>query len=619
MADRGHELTDEYLKRLEQRMADEYSRAYEEMARKVLKYWEQFSEGEEKQRKLLEAGKITQAEYNAWRFRHIMVGQRWEAMLDVLTVDAHNTNVLARQMVAKAMPDVFMLNANYTTYQLEHDGRIDTGFTLYDHDAAMFLMEDRDLMPPPSEQLASRIAANKDMQWNKRHIQSAVLQGILQGENPYDIAKRLIGVAGMAGVGAMNYRAAVRYARTMVTSAQNAGRYEAFNRAERLGVELTIEWVATLDGRTRHEHRLMHGMRTKVNEPFVVNGIRILYPAQQGPGSSDIPQRLIWNCRCTLNGWVKGFEGDTVKSSPKMGGMSFEEWQHAKEPKKQTEQPKEVTIGDVLKKSLGGDFDEFKALLAKAPNVIRETYNKLSDKLQSVTKKSGGGWCAGRTITWDYRKKGNKWETLAHEYGHFVDNMIPKDKFSSSEISFINDYLKSHKQGYWSPPVLAKTVSSSDEFLTAMRQDRSALAAYVTDADYRVRVRNDLLGDNRNLTTGIQDAFDGFWLTRSSDDLNFYLPWGHGGAYYNREYNRRFVDYGYEKPLKEAFKELGFDASNQKKVKAILRDYETASELWANVQAAKTVGGTTLTLMEKYFPSTCKAFDELVKAGVIDG
>ena len=77
------------------------------------------------------------------------------------------------------------------------------------------------------------------------------------------------------------------------------------------------------------------------------------------------------------------------------------------------------------------------------------------------------------------------------------------------------------------------------------------------------------------------------------------------------------MDYGYEKPLKEAFKQLGFDASNQKKVKAIVRDYETASELWANVQAAKTVGGETLTLMEKYFPEACNAFDELVKKGLL--
>jgi len=177
------------------------------------------------------------------------------------------------------------------------------------------------MMPGPSTRKAKQIAANKDMQWNRNKIQSAVLQGVLQGESPYDVAKRL------QNVGQMNYNAAVRYARTMTTNAQNAGRYEAFHRAKKLGVDLTIEWQATLDGRTRHEHRMMHGQRREVDEPFVVDGVEILFPAQTRYGSSDIPQQLIWNCRCTLLSWVKGFEGDTVKESPKMGDMTFEEWQ----------------------------------------------------------------------------------------------------------------------------------------------------------------------------------------------------------------------------------------------------------------------------------------------------
>lgn len=122
----------------------------------------------------------------------------------------------------------------------------------------------------------------------------------------------------------------MRYARTMTTGAQNAGRYEAYRRADRLGVDLVIEWQATLDGRTRHEHRMMHGQRRKVDEPFrTPDGYTIYYPADSS-GSSDVPQREIWNCRCTLLSWVKGFEGETVKASPKMGGMSFEEWQEEK-------------------------------------------------------------------------------------------------------------------------------------------------------------------------------------------------------------------------------------------------------------------------------------------------
>ncbi len=615
MADIGHQMTDKMLEDLEKKIAREYAQATKEMRKKLRDYLEIDEAKRLEQKALLDAGKISRKEYRGWCYRHKMMGQQWRDMKNVLAEDLQNARAIATKIARDQMADVYALNANYATYQIEHDFRIDTGFTLYNHDTAELLMreENLQLMPPPSEKLAKQIARDKARQWDYTKIQSAVLQGVLQGESPFDVAKRLQGVA------QMDYNSAVRYARTMTTSAQNAGRYEAYRRAEKLGVNLTIEWQATLDGRTRHDHRLMHGQRRNVDEPFKLpSGQEIRFPADSSGGSYEL-QGEIWNCRCTLLSWVKGFEGETVKKSPKMGEMSFEEWQHAKEPKQkqEPEKPKiEVVLGDILKKSLGSDLDEYKSLLDNSPDVIKETYNKLSGELASVTKESGSGWCSGRNITWGYRKNGNKYETLAHEYGHFVDNMIPKDKFSSSEIDFINDYLKSNKKGFFMPPKLNKTVSSSDEFLAAMRKDRNALSSYLSDEATRKRIRSELLGGNTYYTTGIQDAFDGFWLTRSSSSPSLSLPWGHGGAYYNREYNRRFVDYGYEKQLKEAFKALGFDASNQAKVKAIVRDYETASELWANVQAAKTVGGETLTLMEKYFPSACDAFDELVKAGL---
>ena len=327
MADRGHVLTDQMLSDLEDRIADEYAIANRDMQKKLREYMEQFEDGRKKQKALLDAGKITKKDYDDWVFRHTMMGKRWEAMRDVLASDLEHANEIALQIARGEMPDVYALNANYGVYQIEHDAAIDMGFTLYNHDAAELLMKEQDLqlMPGPSTRKAAQIAADKSMQWNRRKIQSAVLQGILQGESPYEVAKRLQSVA------TMNYNASVRYARTMTTNAQNAGRYESYRRATKLGVDLVIEWQATLDGRTRHEHRMLHGQRRKVDEPFEVDGFSIMWPAQShGPGSSDIPQSTIWNCRCTLLAWVKGFEGNTVKRSPKMGDMSFEEWRREK-------------------------------------------------------------------------------------------------------------------------------------------------------------------------------------------------------------------------------------------------------------------------------------------------
>ena len=329
MADRGHELTETILTEIEGRCKEEYEIAAREMRKKYRDYMKQFEAGRKEQYELWKAGKITKKDYTDWVYRHTMMGKRWEQMANVLAADMHNANDIAHAIAAGQMPDIFALNANYATFQIEHDGRIDTGFTLYSHDTAAYLMQDQQLMPGPSTKKAAQIAANKDMQWNYRKIQSAVMQGVLQGESPYEAANRLTSVA------QMNYNAAVRYARTMGTNAQNAGRYEGYHRAKDLGVDLKIEWSATLDSRTRHEHRLLDGQRREVDEPFEVDGFKIMWPGQSsGPGSSDIPQELIWNCRCTLLAWVKGFEGETVKSSPKMGNMSYDEWKHAKEPKK---------------------------------------------------------------------------------------------------------------------------------------------------------------------------------------------------------------------------------------------------------------------------------------------
>ena len=321
MADLGHELTDKELKKLEKRIAKEYKTALTEMEAKLQKYQQETEVKRQYWESLWKSGEITKQEYQNWCYNHMMVGKRWEAMRDTLAADMVHTNEIALGIIKDDMPDVFALNGNYEMYHIEHSGKIETSFTLYNHDTAKYLLGDqRQLMPKPSKRKAAEIAANKALQWNKQKIQSAVLQGVLQGEHPNQVAQRLQTVA------QMNYNDAVRYARTMTTSAQNAGRYEAIHEATKLGVDLTIEWQAVLDHRTRHDHRLMHGQRTEVDEPFQTpDGYTIYYPADC-TGRSTAPQSEIWNCRCTLLAWVKGYEPETVKYSPKMGDMTYEEW-----------------------------------------------------------------------------------------------------------------------------------------------------------------------------------------------------------------------------------------------------------------------------------------------------
>ena len=68
-----------------------------------------------------------------------------------------------------------------------------------------------------------------------------------------------------------------------------------------------------------------------------------------------------------------------------------------------------------------------------------------------------------------------------------------------------------------------------------------------------------------------------------------------------------------EKDMKAALKELGFDASSQAKVKMITRQYEAASEAWANVGSAVTTQSKELEMWEKFMPNTVKAYKSIVE------
>lgn len=103
----------------------------------------------------------------------------------------------------------------------------------------------------------------------------------------------------------MSIDSAIRAARTAVTAAENGGRQASYERAAEMGVELTREWLATHDARTRHAHGMADGQRVKVDEPFIVGGEELMFPGDTSRGASGWN---IYNCRCGLISAVKGHE-----------------------------------------------------------------------------------------------------------------------------------------------------------------------------------------------------------------------------------------------------------------------------------------------------------------------
>lgn len=296
MADRAHEITEKIIKDTEKRLRREYEQAAKELEEKLNDYFRRFKIKDEKWQQWVKQGKKTEKEYKQWRTGQMAVGKRWRQMKDTIAEDMRNTNDIARKICRDQQVDIYAINHAFGTYQIEHSGGINTSYTLYNHEAVEnILKNDPELLPPPGKKTSKAIAENKAKRWARQTVQSTITQGIMQGDSIPKLARRLA-----TNVADKDYKAAIRNARTMATSAQNAGRYEAYRRARDMGIDLTIEWAATLDDRTRHSHRQMHGQRREVDEPFiVVDGGRtfyIMWPADCNSSQSNAPQQQIWNC-----------------------------------------------------------------------------------------------------------------------------------------------------------------------------------------------------------------------------------------------------------------------------------------------------------------------------------
>ena len=119
MPDLGHKETDEALGKLERRIKKVYVQAYEETEAKLQDYLSRFATKDKIKQEQLRAGKTTQDEYNYWRKGQVMIGKRWQEMVDSLAADYTNANRLAMAMVGDLLPGVYALNHDYGTFQVE--------------------------------------------------------------------------------------------------------------------------------------------------------------------------------------------------------------------------------------------------------------------------------------------------------------------------------------------------------------------------------------------------------------------------------------------------------------------------------------------------------------------
>ena len=317
---KAHKLTDDVITALERRISAVYKQANEDATAKLNAYMEQFKRLDEQKLKQVADGVLSQADYEKWRVGKIAIGENWKAIQNNLAQDYVNVDKIAANIINGDMANVYALNHNYAAYALESKTNMNLQFTLYDKSTVEGLLkENKNLLPQ------RKIDVPKDLRWNKQKIQSAVTQGILQGEPIDKIASRLQQVTDM------NKSAAIRNARTATTGAENAGRQDTYDEAVSKGIKLKKEWLATLDSRTRDAHQQLDGQQVEEDKPFKSEFGDIMYP---GDPSADPAN--VYNCRCTMIAVVDSvkevepvYRRDNI-SGKVISGMTYKEWEHAK-------------------------------------------------------------------------------------------------------------------------------------------------------------------------------------------------------------------------------------------------------------------------------------------------
>ena len=299
MADIAHTKTDQKLEEMEKRLSAIYSRANKEIGKRWKEYLaesqaeiDELQKAYELAKKGGDAKEIRKAGIALSRAKkdRTLMDNRFKALTETTAAQLANVNKTAIAYVNGELPEVYSIN--YNALEPSVDGVGGYTFALVDADTVKNLATtDKSLLP------FKELDEKKDIKWNVKKMNAEVLQGILQGEPMDKIAGRL------SKVTEMNATAAIRNARTMVTGAENKGRQDSYKRAEKDGIIMKREWLATNDSRTRHWHAELDGVEVDIDEPWENEFGKIMFP---GDPSAD-PANT-YNCRCSMAAKVIGFK-----------------------------------------------------------------------------------------------------------------------------------------------------------------------------------------------------------------------------------------------------------------------------------------------------------------------
>ena len=479
MADKAHMKTDRKLAEMEAHLSAIYSQAQKEVEKKALAYLDQFKRLDEQKQKQVADGKMTEDQYLQWRRNKIMYGKHWENLQKQLATEYANVNRTALAYVNGQLPEIYSVNFNESEKLIDSQAvKLGGGysFELVDADTVKRLAtKDETLLP------YKHLNGEKDVRWNTQKVNSSILQGILQGDSIPNIAKRLQTVTDM------NRASAIRNARTAITGAECRGRQDSYERAEENGIHIKREWIAAIDGRTRHTHRLLDGKLADVDKPFESELGDIMFP---GDPSADPAN--VYNCRCTIAAKVIGFKKVQVEKTMEGEGTALNGDKYAMNPK----DINGVTRGEAMsfedadgkagnpkyRKGTGTAQNCQNCVVAnearrRGYNVSAKSYTK-NTTAEVLAKNPRVAWVDPKTgdvpdfVPWDYKRIYDK-----NSYRAFLDENVKDGERYTLQFNWVN--------------------ASGGHIISAERDSRGALRLYdpqtgkIYDKDWSL---DDLIG-----------------------------------------------------------------------------------------------------------------------------
>lgn len=285
-----HKYVDVEIEEVEKRLSSIYQRASNEVEKKAEAYFKKYEKANVEKLKLVKEGKLTQAEYNAWRQGQVMTGKKWSDFKASIADSLGRTNQQAVDIVNGKLPEIYA--ASYNDVGAGAEALVKGySFNLVDRDTVAYLAKkDRNLLPYKT------IDGKKMARWNEQKISSEVMQSVLQGESVGKLAKRFRDVTDM------NKASSIRNARTAFTSAESKGDFDGMHRLSDDGLMVKKEWLATHDDRTRQSHLDFEAMGPiDIDEEFTDG---LLYPADPNGEPEEV-----YNCRCTMKTKIIGYNG----------------------------------------------------------------------------------------------------------------------------------------------------------------------------------------------------------------------------------------------------------------------------------------------------------------------